>query len=158
MAIGVGPPILPAEESAENPANKGSHEPVSEFIIPHDVHGFVFTEETVRCLEVPGADDHLFIWGRLDIAKPVGIPAKPAHHYCFRTVFSVLDHFQDGLMAFAGTPASVREKQKAFSEQRAQAPTKEMNRRLEQIAQYAFVVECAHADREILFDSQLSNV
>ena len=44
----------------------------------------------------------------INVAKPVGIPAKTTHHYNFRTFFSVLHHFQDRLMADAGAPAGMR--------------------------------------------------
>jgi hypothetical protein len=108
-AVVLGPTISPAEESAENPANQRSHEPVSEFVVTYDVDCFFFTQKAVRCLKVPGADDYLFVRGDLDIAKPVGIPAKTTHHHRFRPSSSVLHDFQDRLMADARASASVRQ-------------------------------------------------
>jgi hypothetical protein len=95
---------------------------------------------------VPRTNDYLFIWSLLDVAKPVGIPAKTTHYHRFRTCFSVLHDFQDGLMADAGTPASVRQQQETFSEQRAQAPTVEIDRRPKQMPQNAILMNRALAD------------
>ena len=158
MAIVVGPTILPAQESAENPANEWCHEPVSEFVVTYNVDCFLFTQKAVRCLKVPSADDYLFVRGRLDIAKPVGTPAKTTHHHCFRTFFSVVHHFQDRLMAYAGTPARVCQQQETFSEQRAQAQTVEIDRRPKQMPQHVFLWIALMLTQVLLFDSQLSEV
>jgi hypothetical protein len=76
LAVVLGPTISPAEKSAENPANQWSHERVSEFVVTHNAHCFLFTQKAMRCLEMSGTDQYLFVRGCLDIAKPVGIAGQ----------------------------------------------------------------------------------
>lgn len=138
--------VLPAQQPAEAVADNRGDEPVSLLVIPDHLQGFRQIWKTGTCRKTAPSYGDFNPRLRLDIEKPIGIPAETSNHEHFRDFLPVLHDLEHGFPLPPATPAGVLEQQDAATEQAAQSPTVQIYRGPEKIPAKTFFLDRTHED------------
>jgi hypothetical protein len=121
-----------------------SHEPVSVFITFECSHRFLFAQELVSSRKSRRSDNDLCLPVRLNVPQPVCRTAKAAHYHNLRAGCSILDDFENRLVAEAGAASYVGKKYKALAQQRCQSPSVNVHRSVQKGPQCSISWGMAH--------------
>jgi len=121
--------VMPAQETAQHPANNRCDEPVALLVANDHAHCFVLVENAVDCNKTLRTNDHLRVRGGLYVTKPVGGETKGTHHGRFRAFFPILQDLQDGVAAQASSTPDMDEQQEPVSKQPSALPAVQTHRK-----------------------------